>query len=111
MGGIEMAHMPEKDPSFWVLVLTALRENGLAMGLTFALSWLRIQYDGQETRPVRQLIEATLGALIVMVVGLTVKEFGLSIAWSFATAGFVGVLGVEQARQLGRRWAERKIED
>ncbi len=105
-----MAHMPEKDPSFWVLVLTALRENGLAMGLTFALTWLRIQYDGQETRPIRQLIEATLGALIVMVVGLTVKEFGLSIAWSFATAGFVGVLGVEQARQLGRRWAERKVD-
>ncbi|AYN16701.1 holin [Pseudomonas monteilii] len=106
-----MAHMPpEKDPSFWVLVLTALRENGLAMGLTFALTWLRIQYDGKETRPVRQLIEATLGALIVMVVGLTVKEFGLSIAWSFATAGFIGVLGVEQARQLGKRWAEREAD-
>ncbi|MBH8611200.1 phage holin, lambda family [Pseudomonas mohnii] len=106
-----MPNMPEKDPSFWVLVLTALRENGLAMGLTFALTWLRIQYDGKETKPLRQLIEAALGALIVMVVGLTVKEFGFSIAWSFATAGFIGVLGVEQARQLGKRWAERKADE
>ncbi len=106
-----MDDMPEKDPSFWVLVLTALRENGLAMVLTFALTWLRIQYDGKETKPWRQFIEATLGALIVMVVGLTVKEFGFSIAWSFATAGFVGVLGVEQARQLGKRWAERKVDE
>ena len=42
-----MPDMPEKDPSFWVLVLTALRDNGLAMGLTFVLTWLRIQYDAK----------------------------------------------------------------
>lgn len=106
-----MSDMPDKDPSFWVLVLTALRENGLAMVLTFALTWLRIQYDAKETTPWRQFIEATLGALIVMVVGLTVKEFGFSIAWSFFAAGFVGILGVEQARKLGNRWAERKADE
>ncbi|MEW7854780.1 phage holin family protein [Pseudomonas chlororaphis] len=106
-----MPNMPEKDPSFWVLVLTALRENGLAMVLTFALTWLRIQYDANEASLWRQFIEAALGALIVMVVGLVVKELGLSIAWSFATAGFIGVLGVNQARQLGRRWAERKVDE
>jgi len=105
-----MKIMPEKDPSFWSLVLTALRDNGLAMALTFALTYLRIQYDGKETRPVRQIIEAALGSLITMVVGLSVKEFGFSIAWSFATAGFVGVLGVEQVRQIGRRFAERKAD-
>ncbi|EPJ76082.1 hypothetical protein CFT9_27086 [Pseudomonas sp. CFT9] len=33
-----MPHMPEKAPSFWVLVLTALMENSLAIVLTFALS-------------------------------------------------------------------------
>lgn len=102
--------MPEKDPTFWALVLLALKENGLAMTLTFALTWLRVQYDGKEPSPWRKLIEASLGALIVMVVGLTVKEFGLSIAWSFATAGFVGVLGVEQVRQLGTSWAKRKAD-
>lgn len=106
-----MKPMPKKAPSFWALVLTALREDGLAMVLTFARTWLRIQYDAKETRPWRQFIEATLGALIVMVVGLTVKEFGVSIAWSFATAGFIGVLGVEQTRQLGKRWAERKADE
>jgi lambda family phage holin len=106
-----MPNMHDKDPSFWALVLTALRENGLAMVLTFALTWLRIQYDAKETKPWRQFIEATLGALIVMVVGLTVKEFGFSIAWSFFAAGFVGILGVEQARKLGKRWAERKVDE
>ncbi|MDD0976201.1 phage holin family protein [Pseudomonas fontis] len=57
------------------------------------------------------MIEAALGALIVMVVGLTVKAFGFSIAWSIATASFIGILGVEQARQLGKRWAERKADE
>lgn len=44
-----MPQMPDKDPSFWTLALTALRENSLAMVLTFALTWLRIQYDAKET--------------------------------------------------------------
>jgi len=44
----------------------------------------------------------------MMVVGLTVKEFGFSIARSFATAGFLGILGVEYPRQLAKRWADRK---
>ncbi|MGN7742451.1 phage holin family protein [Pseudomonas sp. 22526] len=56
-------------------------------------------------------MEAALGALIVMVVGPVVKALGFSIAWSFATAGFIGVLGVEQARQLGKCWAERKVDE
>jgi len=105
-----MPHMPEKDPSFWAFVLSALRDNGLAMALTVALTWLRIQYDGKRPSPIRQLIEAALGALIVMVVGLTVKELGLSIGWSFFASGFIGVLGVDYARQFGQRWAERKAD-
>lgn len=105
-----MRKMPEKDPSFWVLVLVALKENGLAMGIAFLLAWLRIQYDAKEASVWRKLLEASIGSVIVMVVGLTVKEFGLSIGWSFATSGFVGILGVEQLRQLGKRWAERKVD-
>ncbi|WP_256353031.1 MULTISPECIES: phage holin, lambda family [unclassified Pseudomonas] len=103
--------MPEKDPSFWALVLSALRDNGLAMALTFLLIFLRVQYEGKETSTVRKLIEATLGALMVMVVGLTVKEFGFSIGWSFFAAVFVGILGVDQVRLLGKRWSERKADE
>ncbi|NWC93842.1 phage holin, lambda family [Pseudomonas sp. IPO3778] len=106
-----MKIMPEKDPSFWALVLSALRDNGLAMALTFLLIFLRVQYEGKETSTVRKLIEATLGALMVMVVGLTVKEFGFSIGWSFFAAVFVGILGVDQVRLLGKRWSERKADE
>ncbi|HFD4414358.1 TPA: phage holin family protein, partial [Pseudomonas aeruginosa] len=108
-GDIETMKMPEKDPSFWATVLLALREQGLAMGLAFILTWLRTQYEGKEPSIVRQLIEAALGAMLVMVVGLTAKEFGWSPAWQFFAAGFVGVLGVSTVQKLGARWAERKV--
>ncbi|MEX7117025.1 phage holin family protein, partial [Pseudomonas aeruginosa] len=72
-------------------------------------TWLRTQYEGKEPSIVRQLIEAALGAMLVMVVGLTAKEFGWSPAWQFFAAGFVGVLGVSTVQKLGARWAERKV--
>lgn len=108
-GDIEMPKMPEKDPSMWAVVLMALREHGLAVALTFVLSYLRILYDDREPNPIRQLIEACLGAVIVLVVGLTAEEFGLSPGWSYAAAGFVGTLGVNQVRAMARKWAVRKV--
>jgi lambda family phage holin len=105
-----MRKMLDKDPTFWGLVFLALKENGLAMAIAFLLAWLRIQYDAKEASVWRKLLEASIGSVIVMVVGLTVKEFGFSIGWAFATSGFVGILGVEQLRQLGKRWAERKVD-
>lgn len=105
-----MREMPEKDPSVWVLFLLALKENGVAMGIAFFLAWLRIQYDAKETSTSRKLLEASIGGVLTMVVGMTVKEFGFSYGWALGTAGFVGILGVEQIRVLGRRWAERKAD-
>lgn len=105
-----MRKMPEKDPAFLVLLLVALKENGLAMGLAFVLSWLRIQYDAKEISTGRKLLEASIGSLIVLSVGLTVKEFNFSYGWALATSGLVGTAGVEYVRQLGKRWAEKKTD-
>ena len=105
-----MLKMPEKDPSFWVLFLLALKENGIAMVIAFVLAWLRIQFDAKEASTFRQLVEASIGGVLTMVVGMMVKEFGFSYGWALGTAGFVGILGVEQIRVLGRRWAERKAD-
>lgn len=105
-----MTKMPDKDPSFWAIVLLALREHGLAVALAFVLSYVRILYDDKEPKPVRQLLEASLGALIVLLVGLAAEKFGMSSGWSYAVAGFVGVLGVNQVRTLAQKWASRKVE-
>lgn len=105
-----MKTMPEKDLSFWAGLAFVLREHGLAVLLTFALSYVRILYDAKEPNPIRQLIEASLGALLVLVIGLTAEKFGLSSGWSYGAAGFIGTLGVNQVRAMARKWAQRKAE-
>lgn len=105
-----MPKMPEKDPGLWAALIVVLREHGLAAILTFVLSYVRILYDDKESRVVRQLIEAALGALMVLTIGLTAEHFGLSSGWSYGAAGFIGTLGVNQIRTIARRWAVRKAD-
>jgi lambda family phage holin len=105
-----MQNMPEKDPGFWAALLVVLQDHGLAAILTFVLSYVRILYDDKESSVVRQLIEAALGALMVLTIGLTAENFGLSSGWSYGAAGFIGTLGVNQIRSIARRWAVRKAD-
>lgn len=106
-----MKTMPEKDISFWAGLAFVLREHGMAVVLTFVLSYLRILYDDREPNPIRQLIEAGLGAVLVLVIGLTAERFGLSSGWSYGAAGFIGTLGVNQVRSMARKWAQRRVEE
>lgn len=106
-----MSNMPpEKDPTFWVIVIAALKDHGLAGLLAFGLSYLRILYDDKEPRWDRRLIEASLGGVLVFLVGVGAEKAGMGGGLSYAVAGFVGILGVEQVRQFGRRWAEKKAD-
>lgn len=88
----------------------AVNSHGMAAGMAFLLSWLRIQYDGKEPRPLRRLIEALLGSAITVAVGLTAESFGMSSGWSFAAAGMVGVVGVDFVRDSARKWAAKKVD-
>ena len=100
--------MPDKT-LLWPALMEALNTHGLAGLMAFALGYLRIIYDDKESRPVRQFIEALLGACITVVVGLSAEHFGMSSGWAYACAGFTGVLGVNQVRQFAQRWAEGKV--
>ena len=99
--------MPDKQ--LWPTLVDAIHAHGLAGLLAFALGYLRIIYDDREPRPVRQFIEALLGACITVVVGLTAEHFGMSSGWAYACAGFTGVLGVNKVRQLAHKWANSKV--
>jgi lambda family phage holin len=101
--------MPEKDLSFWAAVLLALREHGMAMMLTFILSYIRIHLYGDEPSIWRRLLEAAFGSLLVLLVGLTVNAAGLSLKWTLLSAGFVSILGIEYVRALAKRWAAKRV--
>lgn len=104
-----MNNMPEKDPAFWAGVVITLREHGLVMMLTFVLSYLRIRLYIEQPTVARSVLEATVGAVLVMIIGMGVQAAGMNMAWTLFTAGFVGILGIDQARVLGKRWTERKF--
>jgi lambda family phage holin len=104
-----MPKMPEKSPEFWVALAAALREHGLAMMLTFVLSYIRIHLYGDKKSPLAKLLEATFGALLIMLVGLGVNAMGANLAWTLFAAGLIGLLGVDQVRALAGKWAERKV--
>lgn len=101
--------MPDKYTTVWPALVEAFNTHGLAGLMAFVLGYLRIIYDDREPRPVRQFIEALLGACITVIVGLTAEHFGMSSGWAYACAGFTGVLGVNQVRQLAQRWANGKV--
>lgn len=102
--------MPEKNTAVWLALLDALNTHGLAGLMAFVLGYLRIIYDDRESRPMRQFIEAMLGACITVVVGLSAEHFGMSSGWAYACAGFTGVLGVNQVRVLAQKWANGKVD-
>ena len=102
--------MPVRDHSVWEAAWEVIRAHGLAVMLTFVLTYLRVLYDGKEPRPLRLFIEACIGSLLTLIIGLVVKEFGLSDGWAFAAAGFIGVLGVDTVRSLAMTWSKRKAE-
>lgn len=101
--------MPEKYTGVFPALMEALNTHGLAGLLAFVLGYLRIIYDDRESKPMRQFIEALLGACITVVVGLSAEHFGMSSGWAYACAGFTGVLGVNQVRVIAQKWANGKV--
>lgn len=104
-----MTPMPEKDIGLWATIISALREHGLAMMLTFFLSYIRIHLYGDKKSPLAKLLEALFGALLIMLVGLAVNSLGANLAWTLFAGGLIGLLGVDQVRALAGKWAERKV--
>lgn len=101
---------PEKDPTFWVMLAASLRDHGLAAALAAALTYLRVLYDGKEHRWDRRLIEAALGGVLTFLVGMGAEKFGMGGGWSYAVAGSVGFLGVDQVRKWASAWGSRKVD-
>lgn len=105
-----MTKMTPEQPNFLADLMNTINVHGMAAGLAFILSWLRIQYDDKEPKMVRRLLEASLGAVTVLVIGKTCEMLGLSSGWTYAAAGFIGVAGVDFVRELAKKWAQRKAD-
>lgn len=102
----DVKRMDTKDPTLWQSLTSAPANAAL---LTFVISYLRILYDSKEPRPIRQVLEAALGASVVYGLGMMFLAFDMSTGYAFACAGAIGTLGVDQVRTWARRWAEGRV--
>lgn len=101
--------MHDNPPGFFETLRAAFDAHGVSALMAFALSYFRVLYDDKEPKPVRQLLEALLGGMIVLLVGLSCDELGMSRGWSYVAAGIVGTLGVNWVRTIARAWAKKKV--
>ena len=99
--------MPDKDLSFWAGIVATLREHGLIMMMTFILYYMRIQLYGDGRTWKAELLEAALGTVVIMMTAQGLQAMGINEGWTWASAIFIGLIGIDKARELIERWASR----
>lgn len=97
--------MPDKDLSFWAGIVATLREYGLIMMMTFIISYMRIQLYGNGRTWKAELLEAAMGTIVIVMTAKGLQAMELNEGWAWASAIFVGLIGIDKARELIERWA------
>lgn len=101
--------MPDKDLSFWAGVVATLREYGLIMMMTFIISYMRIQLYSNGRTWKAELLEATLGTIVIMMTAKGLQAMEINEGWSWGASIFIGLIGIDKAREFIERWATRRF--
>lgn len=103
--------MLDKDISFWAGIVATLREHGVMMLMTFILSYMRIQLycNGRTWRS--ELLEATLGTIVIMMAANGLQAMEVNNGWAWAASIFIGLIGIDKARELIERIASKRFNE
>lgn len=101
--------MPDKDLSFWAGVVATLRECGLIMMMTFIISYMRIQLYSNGRTWKAELLEATLSTIVIMMTAKGLQAMEINEGWSWGASIFIGLIGIDKAREFIERWATRRF--
>lgn len=101
--------MPDKDLSFWAGIVATLREYGLIMMMTFIISYIRIQLYSNGRTWKAELLEATLGTIVIMMTAKGLQAMEINEGWSWGASIFIGLIGIDKAREFIERWANRRF--
>ena len=90
----------------------SIEGHPILQGVIFSavMSFLRVVYDGKETRPARIALECGVAGGLAVVAGHAVIALGISVSWTLAVSGAIGFLGVNQIRKLAQYAIKRKID-
>lgn len=101
--------MPDKDLSFWAGIVATLREHGLIMMMTFILYYMRIQLYGNGRTWKAELLEATIGTVLIMMTAKGLQAMDINEGWTWGASIFIGLIGIDKAREYIERWAARRF--
>lgn len=101
--------MPDKDISFWAGIIATLREHGLIMMMTFILYYMRIQLYGNGRTWKAELLEAALGTIVIMMTAKGLQAMDINEGWTWAASIFIGLVGIDKAREIIERWASQRF--
>ena len=90
-------------------LIDSIPEPFRAALLAGVVAFLRIIYDGNESRWVRRILEAALCGAIALGVAHLVDALGMTQGWATFLGASIGLFGADQVREWGRRIAERRV--
>ena len=90
-------------------LIDSIPESFRAALLAGVVAFLRIIYDGNESRWVRRILEAALCGAIALGVAHLVEALGMSSGWATFLGAAIGLFGADQVREWGRLIAERRV--
>lgn len=101
--------MPDKDISFWSGLFGTFREHGVLMMMTFIISYMRIQLYGDGRTWRAELLEAALGTAVIMMAAKGLQALEVNEGWAWGASIFIGLIGIDKAREFIERWAARRF--
>jgi lambda family phage holin len=104
--------MMDKDPTFWAAgwsFITSLSAATKGAIMAFFIAYLRIMYDGKETRRIRTLLEALLCGSLSLCATSVIKWMSLPPDMAIAIGGAIGFVGVNTMREKIIKLVDRKI--
>lgn len=108
----ERRPMPEKDPTNWAALWDAVSNSAAWQGAIMAsvIAFLRVLYDGKETRWTRIGLESIICGLLSFSASSSMGFFGMPESLSITVGGSIGFLGVTTIREYLVKWAGKRTD-
>lgn len=74
------------------------------------IAWVRVLYDGKETRRVRRLLEGLLCGMIALAVSSGAQAIGAPQGWGTVVGGMVGLFGADKVREIALAVTQRRVD-
>mgnify|MGYP003402898433 CR=1 FL=1 len=105
--------MLDKDPTFWAegwSFVTSLSAATKGAIMAFVIAYLRIMYDGKETRKVATLLEALLCGALSLCATSVIKWLNMQPDMAIAIGGAIGFFGVNTLREKILHLIDRQMD-